>query len=297
MTVSGQVSECDAIVREILSHHGIQGGWQSLPATGLANRIYATSNVVLRIATDHPEAVEDARTESVAAPIAHAAGVLTPRLLVFDDSRTLVDRPYSLWERVHGHTLGLLTESERMRPQTWSDVGRQLSLLHSRVEECPDPLGWLDKPGRDLDLAERVEELALIGAIDSEQTRQLQNWIATLRPAVATKVRERFIHNDVHEMNLMCSEKSGSLIALLDWGDAGWGDPALELAQIPWPVLRFVLDAYEEAAPGFLGEGAESRIIWDHLAYSMERMPTDARAFDDMYRFVRTADARWRMTV
>ena len=165
--------EFNAVVREILCLHQIQGPWTALPATGVANRIYATSDVALRIATDHQEAVEDARTESVAAPTAHRAGVLTPRLLVFDDSRVLVDRPYSLWERVHGLTLGLLAECERMRPLTWSDVGRQLAVLHSRVHECPDPLGWLDQPGRDLDLAARLDELAFVGAIDAERARQV----------------------------------------------------------------------------------------------------------------------------
>jgi hypothetical protein len=44
-------------VDEILAHHGIQGPWATLESTGVANRIYATNDVVLRIATDHPEAV------------------------------------------------------------------------------------------------------------------------------------------------------------------------------------------------------------------------------------------------
>jgi hypothetical protein len=70
-------------VNDILAHHGIPGPWEALTITGVANHIYATSDVVLRIATDHPEAVEDARTESVAAPIARAAGVLVPRPRLF----------------------------------------------------------------------------------------------------------------------------------------------------------------------------------------------------------------------
>jgi len=67
-----------------------------LETTGLANRIYATEEVVLRVATDHPEAIPDALTESVAAPAGRHAGILTPELLAFDDSRTIVDRPFSL---------------------------------------------------------------------------------------------------------------------------------------------------------------------------------------------------------
>src|SRR2546425_792524 len=132
-------------VNDILAHHGMQGLWESMRATGVANRIYATRDVVLRIATEHSDAVADARTESVAAPVARAAGVLVPRLLAFDDSRTLVDRPYSIWERVHGETLGFSQADPRRARATWRAVGRQLAKLHSQVAECPDPHGWLDK--------------------------------------------------------------------------------------------------------------------------------------------------------
>ena len=73
-------------VDAILAHHGLQGPWQQLPATGIANRIYATDDLVLRIAVEGQEALDDARTESVAAPVAGAAGVCVPRLVAFDDS-------------------------------------------------------------------------------------------------------------------------------------------------------------------------------------------------------------------
>src|SRR5215813_10216655 len=63
----------------ILDFHGIAGPWKPLKVTGMANRIYATEEIVLRIATEHPQAVADARTESVAAPAAFAAGIMTPR--------------------------------------------------------------------------------------------------------------------------------------------------------------------------------------------------------------------------
>ena len=94
-------------IDKILEVCGISGPWESLNATGVANRIYATKDVVIRVAKEHPEALRDARTESIAAPVAFEAGLLTPRLFVFDDSRDLLDRPYSIWERVHGETLVL----------------------------------------------------------------------------------------------------------------------------------------------------------------------------------------------
>ena len=57
----------DDPVGAILARQGIDGPWHPLTATGLANRIYATNDVVLRIATDHPEAVEDARNRAMSA--------------------------------------------------------------------------------------------------------------------------------------------------------------------------------------------------------------------------------------
>ena len=56
-------------VDTILAVHGCSGSWTALSPTGVANRIYATADVVLRVATDHPDAVPDARTESVAAQV------------------------------------------------------------------------------------------------------------------------------------------------------------------------------------------------------------------------------------
>jgi hypothetical protein len=69
-----------ATVDAMLAAHGYSGRWAPLNSTGLANRIYATDLVVLRVATDHPEAMPDALTESVAAPAAFEAGIRTPRL-------------------------------------------------------------------------------------------------------------------------------------------------------------------------------------------------------------------------
>jgi hypothetical protein len=140
------------LVDAMFARHGIPGPWAPVPATGIANRIYATREVVLRVATDHPEGVSDARTESVAAHVARAAGIPTPRLIAFDDSRTLVDRPFSLWDRVPGETLGLLALAASQLADTWRQVGRQLFRLHDRVRVCADPNGYLDTPGREMDL-------------------------------------------------------------------------------------------------------------------------------------------------
>ncbi len=252
-------------VDAILAAHGIRGPWEPLPATGVANRIYATRDVVLRVATDHPDAVPDARTESVAAPVARAAGLPVPELLAFDDSRALVDRPYSLWERVHGETLGLVEARPGALPRVWREAGRELARLHERVEACPDPNGWLDTPARDLDVAARVPLLVERALLPPRDASALLARLERLRPFAAGSTPRRFLHYDLHAMNLMC-RGDGALLAVLDWGDAGWGDPALELASVPPPAVPFVLEGYQQERPAGIDRGAERRIAWDLIA-------------------------------
>jgi hypothetical protein len=54
------------------------------------------------------------------------------------------------------------------------------------------------------------------------------------------------------------------------------------------------MTAYESHAPGSLGALPEARIIWDKLDYALQTLPGDRRLLDELRRFVRTTDDRWR---
>ena len=257
------------LIDAMFAMHGIPGSWAPMTATGIANRIYATHDVVLRVATNHPDGVPDARTESVAAPAAYAAGIQTPRLIAFDDSRALVDRPFSLWERVHGETLGLLELGPTRLADVWRQVGRQLFRIHDRVRVCPDPKGYLDTPGREMDLRPLLNRLADAGRLDDATAEEVAQLISELAPHVTAGVDDRFVHNDVHDMNVMCST-AGKLLAIIDWGDAGWGDPTLDFAAIPLDTIPYALEGYELEGPGALGAFPEARFIWDKLQDAMD---------------------------
>ena len=278
------------LVDAMFGRYGVSGPWKPLPSTGLANRVYATRDVVLRVATDHPEGVMDARTESVAAPAARRAGVLTPGLIAFDDSRTLVDRPFSLWERVHGETLGLIDLNRRQIAEVWSRVGRELARLHLGVRACPDPNAYLDQPGRDLDLDSLLKPLVDAGRVTNETAGAVERLARELEADVTARLNARFIHNDVHPMNVMCS-RAGALLALIDWGDAGWGDPTLDFATIPLEAIPFAVQGYESEAPGALGDFPEARFIWDKLLGAMEDIwetPGQSLPVEALYRFLRS---------
>ena len=252
-------------VDAILRAYGVPGPWETLPATGVVNRIYATSRIVLRVATDYPDAVADARTESVAAPAAYSAGIRTPLLIVFDDSRALVDRPLSIWERVHGATLGLAGLDAGRTRSVWREVGQELARLHQRVRACPDPRGYLDPSGYELNLHDRLRRLVDARLTDDRSARAIERLIDELAPIVgAARCQPRFLHQDLHAMNVMCTS-TGSFLAILDWGDAGWGDPTLDFASIPLDMIPAALDGYGSAGQRTLGANPIARFVWSHL--------------------------------
>ncbi|TVR02674.1 MAG: hypothetical protein EA403_08080 [Spirochaetaceae bacterium] len=77
-------------------------------------------------------------------------------------------------------------------------------------------------------------------------------------------IETRFIHGDIHPMNVMCSS-AGELLAIIDWGDAGWGDPFLDFAGIPFDHIPAALEGYEAEAPGLLGRNPDLRVAWNRL--------------------------------
>ncbi len=185
-------------------------------------------------------------------------------MIAFDDTRTLVDRPFSLWERVHGETLGLATLTRAQMADVWRGVGSELAKLHLRVRECADPHNFLDQPARDQDVGGVLGRLIDAGRIDIDMARQVEGMAEELRPRVAEIIEPRFIHDDIHPMNVMCSS-SGVLLAIIDWGDAGWGDPASDFAAIPFDDVPCALEGYEAEAPGLMGRDPEARIGWNKL--------------------------------
>jgi aminoglycoside phosphotransferase (APT) family kinase protein len=277
------------LIDAMFARHGASGPWEELPSTGVANRIFATRDVVLRVATDHPEAVPDARTESVAAPVAHAAGVLTPRLIAFDDMRTLVERPFSLWERVHGETLGVIKLSAHEIAEVWRAVGGELAKLHIRVREFADPDGYLDQPGRNPNVGAVLNQLVAAQKVKADAAQRIELLAREFQVSSATEVEPRFIHDDIHPMNIMCSN-NGELMAILDWGDAGWGDPALDFAAMPPEAIGPALEGYEAETSRALSALFVARVAWYKLLDAVDDLwvspgrPVDVEAFQSIVR-------------
>jgi len=239
-----------------------------LPEVGIFNAIYALgSDVILRIPRNHPAFTAAARKEAVVVPAARAAGVRTPTLLTFDDTLELLPVPYTLYERVHGATLGLLDCEPADTPDVWREIGRDLALLHTRVADSgtlaeitgnilPDPRRLLD-------------EIAQAGYFTAMEGRWLMGWLDRLALAALAPIPRRFLHGDLQTTNVMVGVASLEYLALLDWGSAGWGDPAWDFAGVPLRAAPWLLAGYREVAPLDNDETAEARILWRHLQLAL----------------------------
>ena len=248
----------DAQLVAICERHGFAPGpFGRLPSTGVVNAIYTVGDdVVLRIPKDHPGTLADTFTESVALPVVMAAGVRTPALLAFDESCDIVDVPYGAYEWVHApHGWPAAADG-------WRDLGRDLATLHSGVTSCPDPLGRLDTPGRWCHAEQVVGALTVVDDVDVRTA--LEAALVRLEPAVqewAASGTPCFLHDDVKDSNLL--QRDGAYAAIIDWGDAGWGDAAIDFRNLPPARTADVVSGYREVRP--VDEAFEARVRWDQL--------------------------------
>ena len=196
---------------------------------GIANETWRVGDAVLRVGRDTADGYADAHTEAAAVPAMVAAGVRTPELLGLDLTGRVVPAPVTVYRRVVGEPV----RGVGAGPEVWRELGRQLAIVHA-VAFVPDALDWLDEPALDPIQAHlhRVPELAV----------EIEEW-GSRHPG--DPAPRGFLHDDLHDANLLVYE--GRLAAVIDWGDAGWGDPALDFVHVPAAGLGAALEGYREA--------------------------------------------------
>ncbi|CAM3577183.1 phosphotransferase family protein [Deinococcus frigens] len=261
--------------------YGLKGTLERLPSVGIVNRVYRAARndreVVLRVPL--PGDDRDALTESVAAPAAYRAGVRTPELLVFDDDRGVVAAPVTVYAFAPGRSLEGYgwAEGDPRLLRAYREAGRELARLHAGVREVPDPHSRLQTiaPPNLVRTLTRVTEGKKLGLADATWATETVSRLleAALPPPPV------FLHNDLHAGNLMVTE-DGAVTALIDWGDAGWGDPVLDLTYAGPLAAPELLRGYRQEAK--LDDGATLRLLayllsdaGRRLAYVPEAHETD----------------------
>lgn len=165
-------------------------------------------------------------------------------------------------------------------PDVWRAVGRDLALMHTLTPH-EHPLALLHHEAPQ-DIRPLAEARASEGYYGAAEARWLIAWLDRLAPTALRPVLLRFCHADVQAANVLVTPDSHEYLALIDWGDAHWRDPAWDCAGIPLRAAPMVLAGHREVAPLEDDETAEARVIWRHLHLALallERGPQPDRSW------------------
>jgi len=285
-----EVSE--AALDAIAARHGLGAGtFAQLAHAGSGNTVYFLGDdYVLRVPLNDPVRAAGAYTEAIAVPAARAAGVRTPAIVAFDDSRDLLPVPYAVYERVPGEPLSALGRAPEAVPQVWRELGRDLALLHTGVS-ADGPAGQLRGDGEDPDPRPWIDDFARAGYLIPDEARQLLGWLDRLAPQVQAPVPRRFTHGDVNAANILVDPATLTYRALIDWGGAGWADAAWDFCPLALRAVPFVLAGYRAVAPLDNDAAAEARIVWHHVQLALyfirpDRHPSRAEASARIHRLL-----------
>lgn len=215
-------------VTAIGRRHGVPPEQVTEVAGGVANRGFGLGDALfLRVA--RPGFEDDLRKESGVIPVARSAGVRTPAIIEYDDTRALIDAPYVVMERVDG-----------IEP-TEVPVGlaEQLARLHEA--ERTDLPGVPQDDSRDP--WQTVDELAERGYLDVGTASWLSDWFTRLADRFDRNEPKVLIHGDVAAHNLLAGP-DGELRALIDWGDAAYAPRAMDFAKLPLEHVAAILPDY-----------------------------------------------------
>jgi hypothetical protein len=123
----------------------------------------------------------------------------------------------------------------------------------------------LDNPNREYSKDMMIEYLSKVGykssyllyLIESKYTHDIFSY------------NKCFVHGDTNEFNFLCSNED-KLLSIIDWGDAGFSDPAIDFYMIPIDVLYQVIKGYIEIARCNFDASFIYRIIFDKLWDGLE---------------------------
>ena len=247
-------------VHEIAARYGVRPEAVLEVPGGVANQAFALGDrLFLRIPRSQ-EFEADLLKEVAVIPVARAAGVRTPAIVDFDDTRALVDAPYMVIDRVHATDL---FHKPAHDPSLWLELGEQVRLLHDINHQQLDGVPVHE----DGDPRPTVDRLATSGFIDAGTANWLLSWFDRLATRFDREAPKVLLHGDLAPQNLLVDE-AGRYCALIDWGDAAWGPAGAEFAKLRLEHVAELLPAYGHAGHGEL----EAAALWFHLSWGLSNL-------------------------
>ncbi len=134
-----------------------------------------------------------------------------------------------------------------------------------------DPHGYLDPHQRLHDPEPLLDDLERDGYLGNEAGPWVRDVLGRLHAAVPPPdTYRRFLHGDVTATNILV--RDDTFHSIIDWDDAGWGDPVMDLASLPLRVVDAALAGYRSVMPFDGDDTAEQRILWDKVVGALSRL-------------------------
>lgn len=224
----------------------------------MVNQVWTIGEFHVLRAVVRPEGDDEPERENVAVELAKKAGVLVPDLVVTDSSCTLLDRPYTIYERARGVLLGSIDADPQGFERVYEELGREVAKIFSI--EVPE--GDVPKlhPHEPWDMADTVKRTVDAGHLSGAELTRIERLAARLERPEPDSFG--FIHADIHPWNLFVDPDTGSLTGIIDWGDASWSDPAIEFASMPLVAIPAMFRGFRQAG---------GRVDEDLVARSLRR--------------------------
>ena len=288
----------------VARQHGVDPAQiQEVPG-GVANRAF-TLGESLFLRASRPGYEADLQKESLVVPAARTLGVLTPEIITYDPTRTVLDTPYLITRRIHGtepttvpknlaHQLATLHRLQQPRADRSLPQPQQTDAVRAAgaqptgvqpagelpaggwpVDEQLEVVGGLDGLPVDGwgDPWGTIEELAERGYVDPGSASWLSGWFTRLAEQIDAGGPKVLVHGDVAAHNLLVGP-ANDLRALIDWGDAAWAPPAMDFAKLPLIQVATLLPDYlaHTDSPTTEHELAAA-ILWFHLSWALSKLP------------------------
>jgi aminoglycoside phosphotransferase (APT) family kinase protein len=162
-------------------------------------------------------------------------------IVIYDDSRTLVDRDYLLMERLPGTPLSEAALSKSRVDDVLEQIGVYLAQMHALVADRYGYLGnhrpMQPQPAWPEAFAvmwnKLLDDVVACGGYTQEEADAMRRLLDVYRPHFEHDAPASLLHMDVWSQNILV-DRAGRVTGLVDLDRALWGDPEIEYAVLDY---------------------------------------------------------------
>lgn len=263
------------LICKLADRQGISGELGQIKTGGIINEVWTIGEGhVLRIVAEGTEVEcdDEARRESAVAPLVDRAGITAPALIAWGEADDLAPRPWTLYERAPGVTLGDCEEPYEHFEPAYRQIGEAMARLHQMV--VPEDVVPHLRTRKPFNIPRAIQRAIEEEALSEKEGERVRAFTDELAEIGGEPERDCFGHFDIHPWNVMVDPASGELSAIIDWGGASISDPAREFASMPFACLMPMVEGYRSAGGEFgKADAARASILSTQLALWEIRSP------------------------